>query len=153
MASGIISTMIMFIAVLTLSVTVVSVFKNVIDDTSSSLKIQGDAVSNSMRTDITIESILYSNVTDITSIGLRNTGKTKLDIDVVDIYLDGIYIPRNVINRTITLETSTDIRNPGIWDSGEIVSIQVFKVLQDGDHILAISTQYSYFEEAVFASE
>ena len=153
MASGIISTMIMFIAILTLSVTVVSVFKNVIDDTSTSIKIQGDAVSNSLRTDLTIESVIYSNVTDITSIGVRNSGRTKLDIDVIDIYLDGEFIPRNVLNRTIEIASSTDIRNPGIWDSDEIVNIKIFKVLEDGDHVLAISTQYSYYVEDVFSSD
>lgn len=153
MASSIVGTMIMFIAVLALSITVISVFKSVIDDTSSSLKIQGDAVSNSLKTDLTIESIAYSNVTDITSVGVRNTGRTKLDIDKIDIYLDGVYIPRNTTNRTITIEPSSDIRNPGIWDSDEIVTIQIFKELVDGDHILALSTQYSYYVEDIFASD
>lgn len=153
MASGIISTMIMFIAVISLSIGVVSVFKNVVDDTSSSLKIQGDAVSNSLRTDLTIESVVYSNSTDITTIGVRNTGRTKLNPDLIDIYLDGAFIPRDVLNRTITIEPSTDIRNPGIWDSDEIVQIEIFKVLADGDHVLAISTQYSYYVEDVFASQ
>lgn len=153
MASGIISTMIMFIAVLAMSITVVTVFKNVIDDTSSSLKIQGDAVSNSLKTDITIESVAYSNVTDITSVGLRNSGRTKLDIDKVDVYLDGAYIPRNDTNRTITLESTTDIKNPGIWDPDEIVTIRIFQTLQDGDHTLSISTQYSYYVEDIFSSE
>ncbi len=153
MASGIISTMIMFVAIISLTVGAVSVFKNVIDDTSTSMKIQGDAVSNSIKTDLTIESVVYSNVTDITTIGVRNSGRTKLDIDLIDMYLDGIYIPRDILNRTIAIESSTDVRNPGIWDNDEIVQIQIFKVLQDGDHVLAISTQYSYYVEDVFASE
>ncbi|MCA9478566.1 MAG: hypothetical protein KC535_05455 [Nanoarchaeota archaeon] len=144
--------MIMFIAVMALSVTVVTVFKNVVDDTTTSLKIQGDAVSNSLKTDITIESMSYSNITDITSVGLRNTGRTKLDISMVDIYLDGEYIPRNDTNRTIIIEPTTDVRNPGIWDTNEIVTIEIFKTLQDGDHVLAISSQYSYYVEDIFAS-
>lgn len=150
--SGIVSTMIMFIAVVAMSITVVGAFKSLIDDTSSSIQIQGNALSDQLKTDLFFDEISYSNITDITTVNIKNTGKTKLQTDKVDIYLDGLFIDRNESNRTINIQTSTDLKNPGIWDPGEIVQIKIFKVLEDGDHTLTVSTQYSTKAEDIFSS-
>jgi len=88
--SGIASSMIMFIAVISLSLTVVAAFKNVADTTASSMQIQSEAMAKSARTDLHIESLTYSNITDITTMYIRNTGKTVLDMDKMDVYIDGL---------------------------------------------------------------
>lgn len=151
--SGIISTMIMFIAVVSLALTVIGAFKTISDDTSSSMLIQSNTIKNTMRTDITIENIDYDNVTDITTINVRNTGSTVLDIDQVDVYLDGLFTPRNVSNRTIEVISSTEVKNPGLWDPNELIQIEVFKALATGDYGVAVSTQYSVKDETIFSLE
>ena len=140
--SGVVSQLIMFIAVLFVATGLVIVFKGFMDSTTSSIVIQQNRVSDQLETDITIEVIDYDNTTATTTVYAKNTGKTKLKIDLVDIYIDEERFPRNDSNRTITVLSDTEIINLGIWDPKEVIKIQAFRNLTtDKSYDVTILTQ------------
>ncbi len=145
------ASIIMFIAVLTLSASMFVVMKNDINEQSSALREQTKYTSNNIKTDITIENLDYDNKTNTTTINLRNTGKTKLYLKYSDVYINYDFIPRNTSNRTIQIDPSTDFRNTGIWDPDEIVEINVFKDLETGEYTAKITVQYGVSEEDIFS--
>ena len=134
---------ILFIAVIILSTGLVMVYKNVVDTTASSLQFQSNLLSNKVKTDITITNVYYNNNTDTIVIDVKNLGKTKLDLDLIDVFIDSERIPRQTSNRTIEVLSDTEIVNPGIWDPKEDIEIKVFKILnQSISHTVKVTTQY-----------
>ncbi len=134
---------ILFIAVIILSTGLVMVYKNVVDTTASSLQFQGNLLSDKVKTDITITNVYYNNNTDTIVIDVKNLGKTKLDLDLIDVFIDSERIPRQTSNRTIEVLSDTEIVNPGIWDPKEDIEIKVFKILnQSISHTVKVTTQY-----------
>jgi len=122
---------IMFIAIVTISTGLVVVYRDVLDDSSASMRLQGQVISNKLKTDIEIISVDYDNVTEETTVYVKNTGKTKLDPEKVDVFVDKTRIPRNSNNRTIDVLADTEIHNIGIWDPNEDVEIIVDMVLNE----------------------
>lgn len=149
--SSITATLIMFIAVMSLATGLVMVMKTTVDETSSSLTIRTDILKNTLQTEIDVSSISYNNITEVTTINMQNVGKTKLKTDLVDIYLDGIFMPRNDSNRTIKVIESTDTKNPGIWDPSEVLEIKVFKNMTKETHTIVVTSQYGAREEDSFS--
>ena len=145
------ASIIMFIAVLTLSTSVFVSMKADMANQQDAMREQSQFLSNSMKTSISIENLGYDNETNETSVSVRNIGKTKLDIDLVDVYIDLDFIPRNTTNRTLTLDSSTDNKNIGIWDSNEVINIIIPKDLATGEHILKITVQYGVYEEDIYS--
>ncbi|MFO7710512.1 MAG: hypothetical protein R6V53_01980 [Candidatus Woesearchaeota archaeon] len=133
---------IMFISVLILSTAVLGVFKSTIDSSVGSFQSRSDEISNSIRTDITIQSAVYDNVSDEIVVTLKNTGETVLDPQYMDVYVDGFFIPRNAANRTVRVLPSTDTRNSGLFDPREVVEIVVGQELDESHHYVAVATQY-----------
>jgi len=148
--SGIATTIIMFIAVLMLATTVIISLRNQVDESQASMRAQAELLNNQIKTNIEITSTNYSS--QILRVYAINNGKTILKLDRIDIYVDDEFIPRNVSNRTITLEASTDVKNPGFWDPNEIIKIEVNKTLQAGAHTVAISTQYNTQDSELFST-
>ena len=143
-ASTVASQVIFFIAIMGITTGLVIVFNNYVDDTSSSTRAQWTLMSNNLKTDVTVTSVTYNAAAspDNTTIYLLNTGKTRLDINQTDIYLDG-YIHRNDGNRSITIEASTDTVDTGIWNEKEVVRIVVFKDLTASTtYQVCVTTQY-----------
>jgi len=145
------ATIIMFIAVMSLSTTVYVAMKNDISEQSTAMREQGQFLSNSLKTDLSMENVGYDNNTNTTIASIRNTGKTKLSLDLTDLYIDLDFIPRSDQNRTIEIDASTDSKNVGIWDPNEIVNIEIFKDLEEGDHTLKVSVQYGVNVEDTFS--
>lgn len=143
------TTIIMFIAVLTLATGVIITMNNQMEQSQASMKIQNDYLNNQMKTNILINQVNYS--AGETTIYIVNDGKTILKTDKVDIYVDADFIPRNDTNRTIAIEPSTDITNPGLWDPDEILKINISKTLIAGQHRVAVTTQYGVKDEELFS--
>ncbi|USN46015.1 MAG: hypothetical protein H6502_02665 [Candidatus Woesearchaeota archaeon] len=148
---NVVSTMILFIAVLTLATSAAIVFKNIFDETSSAMQIQSDSLTNKLKTDVTILDATYNNVTDVLSLSIRNTGKTVVKPGFTDVFVDGGYVPRNDSNRTITLESSTDVSDVGLWNPNEVVTIVVDKNLETGTHTVSVAAQYGATAETTFS--
>ena len=144
------TTIILFIAVLTLATGVIITLNNNVARQQAGMKIQSDYLNNQLKTNILITSTNYTAGT--TTLYVSNEGSTTLKPDKTDLYLDGQFIPRNTTNRTITIESSTDITNPGLWDPDEIVKITITKTLNSGEHRVIVMTQYGVKDEQLFST-
>ncbi|MBN2567599.1 hypothetical protein JXB02_05975 [Candidatus Woesearchaeota archaeon] len=149
--SSVTAHLIMFIAVMGLATGLVATFKNYVDSNNDAMSAQWTYMSNNIKTDITISNSGYDNVTNLTTVYAQNTGKTQLDPDYVDVYIDDLFIPRDTSNRTIQIVPSTDTSNPGVWDPKEILEIVVNGSLADGSHTVDVATQYGVADTDTFS--
>lgn len=147
----IVANIVMFIAVLTVSTSVFVLMKNNIAEQNSAMVEQSKYLSNNLKTSVEIENLAYDNETNVTTLNVRNTGKTKLSLDYVDVYIGSEFIPRSDNNRSISVDSSTDTKNPGIWDTNEVVEIQVPKDLETGEYDIRVAVQYGVYAEDTFS--
>lgn len=151
-ASTVVSQLIMFIAVLSIATGLIFGIKSFTDNAELAAQEKGKALNMQIKTAYEIEHVYYNNNTEVTSIYLRNTGETMISPDQVDVYIDGIRIPRNSTNRTITILTDTETVNPDIWDPKEKIHIQVFMALSNTiTHEILVTTPYSGSEKETFS--
>jgi archaellum component FlaF (FlaF/FlaG flagellin family) len=108
-------------------------------ETTATAYAERDRLVEEMNTEITILNASYSNATETTSIYVQNTGKTKIEIELIDVYIDEFKVPRSDSNRSITFESST--MNPLHWDHDEVLRIEVYRALGNSTHLATISTQ------------
>ena len=142
--SDLASQIIMFIAVITVATGLVVAFNSSVTEASNSMRIRTDSLSLTMRTDVTIDMVSYEDATNTTFVYVRNTGRTMLDINQTDIYLNGLRVPRNSTYRTIEILEDTDVINPGIWDPTEQVLIKIFQELNNtSTHEVTVTTEYN----------
>ena len=152
-SSTVASHAIMFIAVMTMATSLVVVFKGYVDTTSSAIITQQKFMADQLKTDISISHINYDNTTNKTYVYLKNTGKTKLDIDYVDIYIDSERIPRNGLNRSIQVLADTEITNTGTWDPKEDIEIIVNKTIDVNEtHTVIITSSYEGKDTDTFSN-
>jgi archaellum component FlaG (FlaF/FlaG flagellin family) len=128
--SGLSSHVIMFIAVVSVATGLVAMFNSYIDTSSAAMVTQQQFLSNQIKTDITIENIVFYNGSynsrwNITRIYVKNTGATTLDPDEVDVYINGYRFNRTpAILRKNVMVSDTDTINIGKWDPKEVLMIQ-----------------------------
>lgn len=122
---------IMFIAVIVVGAMVVVFFNNYSKETVDTANMQRQELSEKMKTSITIDIINFVNTTnpDTLNIYVKNTGRTIIDTENIDVYVDKERIPKNTSNRTVTVIADTDKVNVGKLDPKEEVIIKVFKNL------------------------
>lgn len=90
-----------------------------------------------------IDSIALAYKTSyVSELNIKNSGQIRLDKDLLDIFIDGNRISRyQIINTSIRPET--DILNPRLWDSEEIVTINISTPIQAGNHIINVVNEHS----------
>ena len=120
----IIANLIIFVAVMAMAAATVALFKTLIDESTNAAADQNQQTVSVMRTDFTISSATYNSGTIY--IYAKNTGKQQLDPNDLDIYIDSVRIPRDVLNRTVQVTSDTDTINTGIWDEKEELEFDVF---------------------------
>jgi archaellum component FlaF (FlaF/FlaG flagellin family) len=151
MGFGNVATMIiMFIAVMLMATGAIVSIRAQIDKTQSSMQTQADFLNNQIKTNVQITQVNYS--AGETTLYAINNGKTILQIAKVDVFLDAEFVPRNDTNRTIALEASTDITNPGLWDPDEVLKVIINKVINSGQHRVIMTTQYGTKDEELFST-
>ncbi len=150
-AENVIASLILFIAVMSLATTATILFKNYTDSSATAVQQQQQRSIDLMNTRISFSLVTYDQGSIIAY--LRNTGSTRFDPQTIDVYVDGIRIPRNQGNRTITVLEDTDHINPGIWDPREEVELVVFRTFNTSQtRTLTISTENGYTISEVFSS-
>lgn len=150
--SSVTAQIIMFIAVMGFATGMVAVFNNYIDENTGAMNAQWQVMSNNLKTDITITNVDWDNTTKTTTVYVLNTGKTTLDPANTDIYLDGMFIPRDNNNRTIQVSPSTEIKNTGLWDPKEILEVQVFFSVEEGSHYVDVGSQFGVKDSETFTA-
>ena len=144
MAVTVVTHVIMFIAVLGIASGLLVAIKNYADETEGTFSEKSDSYNQIIKTDINIDLVHYNNNTNTTHVYVRNTGSTKMDRGKVDIYIDGVYVPRNSSNRTVEVASDTEVVSPGVWDPRELLHIQVPRKLSDEvEHEVIVVTPYT----------
>jgi archaellum component FlaF (FlaF/FlaG flagellin family) len=148
----IVASIIMFIVVISLATLVSASLKVSVEDSTNSMVMQSKIASNEMKTNFRIASMSYNNNTEEIRVSALNIGKTILNIEQIDIFVNGEFISRNDTERQIYVEPSTDNKNTGLWDPTETLTIIVKdKIFFKNDDInILIITQYGSKEEDNF---
>ncbi len=149
--STIIANLILFVAVMGMASAAVFVFKTMADESTNAAAEESDRAVNMMRTSFTITSATYSAGT--VYVYVKNTGKAQFDPEEMDIYLDGIRIPRDVSNRTVEVSADTDSINTGVWDETEELEFNVFMTYAvPASHTVRVTTANGVKAESLFSS-
>jgi archaellum component FlaF (FlaF/FlaG flagellin family) len=122
-----------------------------VESTSLAYQVERERLEQATQTSIAVESAVFDNSTspDTTTLILNNTGQNKLELGYIDVYIDGIRLPRDPANRTIAFVEGYTL-NPLHWDPGESIVITAFLDLQEGQHTARVTTDYSVQDMAVF---
>jgi archaellum component FlaG (FlaF/FlaG flagellin family) len=142
----------MFIAAIGIATGLLFGIKNFSDSAESNFVVKKNDFDNKILTALQIEMLHFDNMTNVTSIYIKNTGRTMLDPTRMDVYIDGVRIPRNDTERTISVLPDTDTINSGILDPKETAQIMVFGYLDETmTHEVTVTTQYETKDSEVFS--
>ncbi len=153
MGFGVIAAQIItFIAIISIASGLAISMKAYNDQTTAAFKIQQNILVDALKTDISIISTSYNSSTnpDTLTVYVKNTGKTKLEMDYTDIYVDGARY--DVSSRTITVESDTETGNPLLWDPKEIIKIVVQQDISPGIHQVRVATDNGVVDEDSFSN-
>jgi archaellum component FlaF (FlaF/FlaG flagellin family) len=143
---------ILFIAAIGIATGLLFGIKNFSDTAESSINMKADDYNNKIKTSIQVEMISFDEDRNITNVYVRNTGRTMLDPLKMDVYLDGVRIPRNSTNRTIEVTDDTDLINEGIFDPKETIHIAIFGYVDDlRTHDVTVTTPYEVKDSETFS--
>lgn len=144
------SQMILFIAVVTISVGLVFVFNSYIDESAGTVSARQDYLNNQLRTAVVIESVSYSPGQIIAYV--KNTGDTRFYPNDSTVYVNKERIPLGA-NLSFVIESDTDTKNIGIFDSNEIVKITINRTLSASEtYELLIVSPYNAQDSYEFST-
>jgi archaellum component FlaF (FlaF/FlaG flagellin family) len=150
--STIITHVILFIAVISIATGLLMGIKNFADQSESAFNTKKDDFNRQIGTDISIEVVHYNNETNQTSVFVRNTGQTIMKPAQIDVYIDGLRIPRNDTNRTIMVLSDTDTVDVGNWNPKEELKIVVKLWLNENKmHSVIVTTPYETTDTETFS--
>jgi len=136
------SHLILFIALLSVTTTVAILFKGYITESGAALRVRQDLMASNLKTDITITNVNYNTTHNYTTITILNSGKTKLTVNLTDVFIDGLRYLRNTTARNLSVLNDTELVNPGIWDPDESAQAIVYDHIGAGTHTVTVTTQY-----------
>jgi archaellum component FlaF (FlaF/FlaG flagellin family) len=134
---GIASTLIMFIAIISVTTGLVIAFTNYIRSTEQSLTVQNDLTSNKIKTSVTITNVYYNGTTNVVNIYLKNIGETKLHPRFFDLYINGAFVTG--FNTTEPTDFSSIVT---LFEPQDTVSVNKDIVLNPGTHDVMLVTEY-----------
>ena len=134
---GVASTLIMFIAIISVTTGLVIAFTNYIRTTEQSLSVQNDLTSNKLKTSVTISYVYYNSTSDVINIYLKNVGDTKLHPKLFDLYIDGAF--QSGFNTTEPTDFSSNVT---LFEPQDTVSVNQDIVLNSGTHEVMVVTEF-----------
>ncbi|MEM2115811.1 MAG: hypothetical protein QW524_02475 [Candidatus Woesearchaeota archaeon] len=137
---GLASSLIMFIAVLTMSVAILGVFNAYVQDSASALTIKKNQIIDRIDTEFKIVEVNYNASLNIFEVYVLNTGKNSLKTENLLVFLDGSFVKRTDYEMTILEDTN--FINPNLWDKNELLLIN-FTVIPDENIRHEIKLVYS----------
>ncbi|MGM5482027.1 MAG: hypothetical protein ACQESF_01055 [Nanobdellota archaeon] len=148
--SSIGSFIIMFFAIIVMISSAFMIYSMTIESsvTLTQQQIRQEKISE---TSIQIQNVTADKIPspDRTTLKIINDGNRRLDINDIDVYFDGIFIPRNSQNRTIGFK-SPNVINPLHWDPDEILEINISKNFENGTHQVVITTEFGKSDKSIF---
>jgi archaellum component FlaG (FlaF/FlaG flagellin family) len=140
-----VSTLILFIAVISVSVGLVIAFQNYVVKTQSSFKSQNDRTVNQLKSEISITNIYYNSSSNTSYIYVKNIGEIKLIPTEFDLFVDGAFTKNFSVFYADNLSKSITLFQPG-----ETLAIVYNKYLSPGTHKIRVVTEYSTYDEDFF---
>lgn len=134
---GVASTLIMFIAIITVTTGLVISFMNYTQTTKQSFDSQTDLASNKLRTSISISNIYYNESNDYLYVYVKNIGETKLPSQELDFYINDHFEDNFSVLKASDLVTPVEIFEPQ-----QTVVISEYKPLNSGTHKVKVVTGY-----------
>lgn len=141
---------IIFISVMTIAVTLTYTMTSQMSALSSSMSDANRKNMDRLRTDLSITDVSYNSSTKNIAILLKNTGKTIIDIERMDLVLDGERLPAS--EYTATIPSDGDVLNPGLWDPRETAIFEVVRTLSDGSHTVKLITGNAVSDSYLFST-
>lgn len=125
-AGDAISALILFIAVLSVSLAVVVGFQQFVVQTQGGLTSQQDSIVNKLQTNLIISNVVYDNSQEELIIFVRNVGETTLDTTLLNFFvntefgsgLDIVNANTGVQNRVFTPQDTIRVEFPITLSSG-----------------------------------
>lgn len=140
-----VSTLIMFIAVISVTTGIVVVFKNYVTDTQDSFNVQNKLTSSKLRTSIGITNIYYNDSSNTTYIYVKNLGETKLKTSLFDVFIDDSF------QDNFNIYYANDIsKNMSVFNPQETLVIVKQIDLSSGSHEVKVLTEYGVGDEDFF---
>ena len=90
-AGDAVSTLIMFIAVISITTGLVIAFFNYVQSAESSFSSKSELASNKLKTAISISNIYYNSTSNDLNIYIKNIGETKISTGLLDLYINDGY--------------------------------------------------------------
>lgn len=136
-AGDAVSALIMFIAVVGISVAMVMAIQNYAIQTKESMNVQNDVVNNQLRTAISITNMVYNSTDQKVYVYVKNIGDTKLITSDFDVFIDNDYIYNYTVYYASNLSKTMDVMV--ISETGVFVKT---KVLGSGSHKVKVVSGY-----------
>jgi len=141
----VVSTLIMFIAVVSVTTGLVMVFQNYVIDTKDSLNKQNMLTSSKLRTSISIVNTYYNTTSNTSYYYVKNIGETKLTARLVNLFVDNGF--ESNFSLVYADNLSKDIT---FFFPQETMAIINQKDLNAGTHLVKVISEYSVGDELEF---
>ncbi|KGK98378.1 flagellar protein G [Methanococcoides methylutens] len=132
--------MIFFIAAILIAMTVIAVMSANVQSLTGATASSSKVLSEQIKTDITIISdpkiIPYDSTSKEYTFYAKNTGRTDLDTEYLDVFIDGLHVdPENIEMEFFDQDV--------LWRPGDtlVVNMKVTDEMTTGDHRILIATE------------
>jgi len=141
----VVSTLIMFIAVISVTVGLVVVFQNYVIDTQQSMDKKNKLTTNKLKTSISIINTYYNSSSNVSYYHVKNLGDTKLTTSLMSLFVDGLY------QTNFTIVYPNNLSKPlNYLETQDVMVFVENKSLALGSHTVKVITQYSVGDEISF---
>ncbi|MEM1988810.1 MAG: hypothetical protein QXS41_03155 [Candidatus Woesearchaeota archaeon] len=141
------SSLIMFIAVLSVSVMVVSLFNNYVTQGVSALNYKKNQIIDRIDTDFKIVEIKFNYSESVFYVYLLNTGKTLLKPENFVVFVDGNYISKE----EYSLQILNNFQNPSLLDKNEILFFNITRIPSENEkHEIRIVYSNGAYDYSIF---
>ena len=143
---GAASTLILFIAIITVSTGLVIAFQNFAQDTNSALKKQNDLTVNRIKTSLDITHIYYDTGLQTLYIYVKNIGSTDLMSKNFDVFVDN-YFSHNL---TAFLAENKSVQISQLKSQETIMFKLEDVVIEEGTHSVKVISEFGVGDEEDF---
>lgn len=135
-AGDAVSTLILFIAVLGISIGVIAAFQQFANSTQSSVENKQEVVINKLDTELSILQVTHNSTANITTAYIKNIGKTDVSIDLLNFFIGSNFISNSTIVDANTGDSSR------ILLTQDIIQVNLTQPLSSGVNELIVATEY-----------
>lgn len=142
---GVASTLIMFIAIISVTTGLVIAFMNYTQSTKRSFDQQSELAGNKLRTSVSISNIYYNTTSNSVYVYVKNIGDTALDTKLFDLYVDDAFY------RDYDAFYADNLSKPIVlFQSQETLVLIKNLNLATGTHSVKVMTQYGVGDSDLF---